>query len=641
MKSWNTPIAIVTILAAFLIGWWLGRDGGHSHGGSGTTIQATANAQIWTCSMHPQVRQPGPGSCPLCGMALIPVSADDDDEDREAPRLRLSERAQALMDIRTAPVRRAPAEAHLNLPGRLAYDESRYTNVHAWFSGRVDRLFASQTGVHIQPGDRLAEIYSPELHGAQEEYLQARNLRDSSLREVARERLRLLGVSDAQLAELEESGHPSTHLVFHAPAGGTIVSRAVTAGQYVQTGDPLLVLSDLGSLWLNLEAYAADLAWLRYGQKVGFRVESFPGEEFEGRIAFIDPAVDEQKRTARVRINVANPDGRLKPGMLAQATIAATAGADGRVRATAELSGKWISPLHPEIIRDGPGDCDICGNPLVPVEELGYPAVDGGSADDPLLVPASALLVTGKRALVYVRLPEGDPATFEAREIEPGPRLGDAYLVRSGLVEGDVVVTHGQFKIDSELQIRGRPSMMAPAETTGDEPTAAALDFENWEPPVAAAFASQVPADFGDEVSRLIEAHLTFATALADDEPDAARAALDATATALRDMGQHRLTGPAHAAWMEQYSRLETLLQQLATESTIDGLRAHLQALTLEMERTLVDFGAGRISGINHAYCPMAFNNRGASWLQRGETIHNPYFGAVMLTCGEFLGSLP
>jgi Cu(I)/Ag(I) efflux system membrane fusion protein len=128
---------------------------------------------------------------------------------------------------------------------------------------------------------------------------------------------------------------------------------------------------DLSELWLYLDAYESDLTWLRYGQDVAFTVESFPGETFHGRIAFIEPEVTRETRTISVRVNVANSDGRLKPGMFARAIVEARMAAGGKVYAP-EFAGKWISPMHPEIVKDGPGSCDVCGMALVPAEELGY-----------------------------------------------------------------------------------------------------------------------------------------------------------------------------------------------------------------------------------------------------------------------------
>jgi Cu(I)/Ag(I) efflux system membrane fusion protein len=163
-----------------------------------------------------------------------------------------------------------------------------------------------------------------------------------------------------------------------------------------------------------------------------------------------------------VRVNVPNPEGKLKPEMFVRGEVRAQVAEGGQVVAP-DLAGKWISPMHPWIVKDGPGTCDVCGMKLVPAEELGYVSAETVAREAPLVIPRSAALVTGPRAVVYVEVPDQEEPTYEGREIVLGPRAGDYYLVREGLQEGELVVTNGAFKIDSEIQIQAKPSMMMPA----------------------------------------------------------------------------------------------------------------------------------------------------------------------------------
>ena len=202
------------------------------------------------------------------------------------------------------------------------------------------------------------------------------------------------------------------------------------------------------------------MVWIRYGQEVEFETEAYPGEVFTGTISFIDPVLDAKTRTVKLRVNVENPDGKLKPEMFVRAVVRAKVAQGGRVMDEA-MAGKWICPMHPGVVKDEVGSCDICGMDLVTTESLGYVKVDTPK-EAPLVIPASAPLITGKRAVVYVQLPERETPTYEGREVVLGPRAGDYYIVKSGLDEGEVVVTSGNFKIDSALQIRARPSMMSP-----------------------------------------------------------------------------------------------------------------------------------------------------------------------------------
>ncbi|MFC7337513.1 efflux RND transporter periplasmic adaptor subunit [Haloferula chungangensis] len=452
-------------LALFLGGWWFGlppaEKEGHEH-------SADSN-EVWTCSMHPQIRQPNPGLCPICNMDLIPLQDDSGGGLREVA---VSDEAAALLDIRVTPVRRAPAQADIRLFGRIDYDERRITSVTARMDGRLDRLFVDFTGARVRKGDHLAEIYSPELFVAQKELIEAHRafgrldasassaVRDTRRRllESSRERLRLLQLSDEQVLRIENKAEPSPTLQIDSPQDGVVVEKVVNEGSYVKTGDAILRVADLSSVWLKVEAYESDLPWLRYGQTLEFTVDSIPGRTFHGRIAFIDPDLDAMRRVASVRVNVDNPDGLLKPGVFAKVRVSSRMTAGGRV-IDPQLDGKWISPMHPEIVKDGPGQCDICGMDLVPAESLGFLGEEDQHRE-PLLIPRSAVLQTGDRALVYVRLPEEDAPVFEGRQVVLGPAVGSEFIVREGLAEGELVVSRGAFKLDSELQIKGKPSMM-------------------------------------------------------------------------------------------------------------------------------------------------------------------------------------
>jgi len=426
-------------------------------------------ATVWTCSMHPQIQLPKFGKCPICFMDLIPLGeGGDEGGERE---LSLSASAAKLMELETAPVERRFAEAEIRMVGKVDYDETRVSYISAWVPGRIDRLFVDYTGIPVREGEHLAELYSPDLLTAQEELLQANttleNLRQSQstlLREsaaqtvaAARDKLRLWGFTAEQIRAIEERGSPSDHMTIYSPASGIVIHKRVQEGMYVETGTPIYTIADLSRVWILLDAYESDLNMLRYGSRADFTAESYPGETFTGTISFIDPVINTATRTAKVRVIVDNPEGRLKPGMFVRAVARLQVAGDGGVM-NPDLAGKWISPMHPEIIKDQSGSCDVCGMPLVPAESLGYVT---GEQEAPLLVPAGAVLKTGKRGVVYVELPDREKPTYEGREVELGMRLGDAYIVKSGLEEGERVVTRGAFKLDAELQIQARPSMMS------------------------------------------------------------------------------------------------------------------------------------------------------------------------------------
>jgi Cu(I)/Ag(I) efflux system membrane fusion protein len=461
---------ILPIAAALLVGFLL-RGCFNSPVPSPETAQpAASEPKVWTCSMHPQIKLPEPGKCPICFMDLIPLESGGTDlGERE---ISVSPYAAKLMALETTEVRRQFAAADVRMIGKIDYDETRVSYISAWVPGRIDRLFVDYTGIPVKKGDHLAELYSPELLTAQQELLQALstldNLKDSQstlLRETAeqtvaaaREKLRLWGFTAEQVDAIEARGTPSDHMTIYSPAAGIVIHKNAQEGLYVQTGTQIYTIADLSTLWIQLDAYESDLSLLRYGSAVEFTTQTYSGETFGGTITFIDPVINPSTRTAKVRVIVDNRDGRLKPGMFVRAVARPQVAAGGRVM-DPDLAGKWISPMHPEIVKDGPGNCDVCGMPLVTAESLGY--AGQGPANAPLLVQASAVLKTGKRAVVYVEQTGTEQPTYEGREVELGMRVGNFYIVDRGLEEGERVVTHGSFKLDAELQIQAKPSMMS------------------------------------------------------------------------------------------------------------------------------------------------------------------------------------
>ncbi|MHC5088699.1 MAG: efflux RND transporter periplasmic adaptor subunit [Planctomycetota bacterium] len=450
-------------------------------------VKAGVAESVWTCSMHPQIREDKPGKCRLCDMDLIPLTPDADDGGGISGAISFSPEAAKLMEIQTSVVERKALSHQVRLVGKIAQDETRTKTITAWVPGRIDRLFVDYTGITVRPGDHMVELYSPELITAQAEFLQSlksvEGLDDSSelvansIRQTfqaAREKLALLGLTEQQIADIEKAGKPLDRLTIYAPMGGIVIEKMASEGAYVKTGTPIYTIADLSKLWVLLDAYESDLPWIQYGQSVQFSTPSLPGEAFTGRISFISPVLNDRTRSVKVRAVVENPGGKLKPNMLVSAYVETPVTEQGPSIAT-DLAGKWICPMHGEIVKDAAGMCDICQMDLVAAETLGL--VKEADNSLPLAVPASAVLITGRaldKAVVYAKVEGADKPTFLGKEVSLGPRAGDYYIVKDGLMEGERVVTHGNFKIDSEMQIQARPSMMTspgePEETVAVKP---------------------------------------------------------------------------------------------------------------------------------------------------------------------------
>ncbi|GIW86370.1 MAG: hypothetical protein KatS3mg108_0694 [Isosphaeraceae bacterium] len=452
-------LAIVAIVAVALVLW------------PDRTEEGAVQGE-WTCSMHPQVRMERPGQCPICGMSLIPVSQQSE----------LAE-TEKRAGIETEPVKYRELYKEVRAVGKLDYNESRVAYIAARITGRVDHIYADFTGIQVKKGDHLVDIYSPDLFIAQGEYLRAL---DSSSRpdlESVRTKLRLLGILQEQLDDIEKTRKISTYLTIYAPIGGTVIEKSVRAGQYVKEGDMLYRIADLDPIWLYLDIYEYDLGWVRFGQPVEVTVEAYPAETFRGIVTFIDPFLDDKTRTVRARVNLANPDRRLRPAMYATALIRVKLLADGTPEPTG-LEGKYICQMHPEIVQDKPGRCPICDMQLERVPETSYPAShggiehEGGGNQSPgkaqptpkpagvLAIRASAVLDTGNRKVSYRQREDG---AYELVELKLGPRAkgkddagqtAEYFPVLEGLAEGDRVAVRGGFLLDSQQQISGMPSLL-------------------------------------------------------------------------------------------------------------------------------------------------------------------------------------
>jgi Cu(I)/Ag(I) efflux system membrane fusion protein len=622
---------VILLIITFLAGYFV-----HSFLHKSPDIQANEQpgrqaaeqaSTVWTCSMHPQIRQPKSGKCPICGMDLIPVA--DEEATVGERQITFSQEALKLMEVQTTPVVRKFVETEIRMVGKVDYDETRVKNITAWVPGRIDRLYVDFTGITVNQGDHMVDLYSPELISAQAELLQAlkaagdikENSSDLMKRttlatlEAARDKLRLLGLKQSQIDKIESAGEPITHITIYSPMGGIVIDKQATEGMYVNTGTPIYTLADLSRLWVKLDAYESDLPWIRYGQEVEFSTEAYPGEIFKGKISFRHPVLNEKTRTVKIRVNVNNPDGKLKPGMFVRGVLRAKVAQGGAVM-DPKLAGKWICPMHPSVVKNQQGICDICEMDLVTTESL-FATVNEPN-EPPLVIPASAPLITGKRAVVYVRIPDADKPTFEGREVILGPRAADYYLVRHGLKEGQIVVTNGNFKIDSALQIQAKPSMMS-AESS--------RKYEIFD----------VPDEYRRQLWTVVQKYLQLHESLASDDKDSATQAAGETLEALNAVQMSLLSGNAHKVWMANSTKMKAALEKIKQAGQIEPMRESFEEISNELIAVVGQFGVYQGKTLYNIHCPMAFNNKGADWLQTDEDIRNPYFGASMYKCGQVI----
>ncbi|WP_081859198.1 efflux RND transporter periplasmic adaptor subunit [Desulfohalovibrio reitneri] len=713
----RTLLVVVAALALFGLGYMLGGSGDsdmppqsreaaqdEAHDHAADTTAATEDGEtVWTCSMHPQIQLPEPGQCPICFMDLIPLEEEQDGAEKVSLRqISLSPTARKLAQVQTTEVRRREVPVSTRMVGTIEYDETRQGVITAWVGGRIDKLYVDFTGSFVKKGQRMAEIYSPELYAAQAELIQAHRslpkLEESKLdivretaertRKAAREKLRLLGLTKRQIDNIIERGEPSDHVALHAPLSGVVVDKKVDEGEYVDTGTPIYTIADISRVWVMLEVYESDLPWIKMGREVKFSTEAYPGEVFSGEVVYIDPFLNPKTRTLSVRLEAENPDYMLKPGMFVRAEQR------GRIEAATEKDSK-----------------------------------------NPLVIPASAPLVTGKRAVVYVAVP-GEEGVYEGREIVLGPKAGDWYVVRQGLSEGEMVVSRGSFKIDSAVQIMAKPSMMTPSagpKTDGetfqsppevrDELASMADEFlalsqavssgdlaasqtafqamheavsrvepsqldgdaallwreldmllsndtligseaegmgearrifgdvsEHWSRADTAFGVSDmvarrdakadVPEDFKRELGAVFSAYLPMSEALARDDGATARAAAPAVSEALGQVDMGRLHPSAHDIWMAALGKIQRGLTAMDEAETMDETRSAFGTISTGLASAMKDLGVAAEGPVVEMYCSMAFEGEGGAWLQADEDVRNPYFGPAMLACGEVSGRL-
>jgi Cu(I)/Ag(I) efflux system membrane fusion protein len=415
----------------------------------------TAGADVWTCSMHPQVRLPKPGKCPICSMPLVPAgalakksaSADAGGESM----LELSEHARAMASVETAPVERRKLSREVRAVGKVQYNESALSTITARVDGYIEKLFVDYTGVEVKAGEHLVEIYSPELLVAQSEMLM--NPPDARIVELVKLKLRRWEVPEAQIEEVLRTRKPREYVTLTSPIDGTVTEKMVVKKSAVKAGDVLYRLANLDSVWVYLDIYEYELSSVRYGQTVEITTEAYPGETFTGRVWFINPVLTDESRTVKVLVNIANKDKRLKPGMFVSATIRAGLLANGQLAPTG-VEGKWTCLMHPQVLESEAGPCPVCKMALTQIP----PATAMPKPEDELVlaVPVTAVLDSGVRKLAYVERTKGE---YVPAELKLGPRAGDFYPVLAGLKEGDQVAVRGNFLLDSQFQINGLPSL--------------------------------------------------------------------------------------------------------------------------------------------------------------------------------------
>ncbi|MCB9082028.1 MAG: efflux RND transporter periplasmic adaptor subunit [Lewinellaceae bacterium] len=407
-------VAFTMLVAGLLIGWLAkpSAASGASHEDIAMDAPASAAATIWTCSMDPQIRQSEPGKCPICGMDLIPLD-DDISSDAGSMEIKMSPTAMQLANVQTAIVGYGKPTREVRMNGKVQPDERRIFSQVTHLDGRVEQLTINFTGEPVRKGQVLASLYAPELVTAQEELFAALKIKDMqpALFQAAREKLKNWKLTDGQIDKIITAGKPQERFPILADVSGIVMQKKVNLGDYLMRGMPLYDIVDLSRVWVLFDIYESDMSWAKVGSTVEFTIQSLPGEQFTGKISFIDPVINPVTRVATARVEIPNPGGKFKPEMFA--------------------SGVIKTPLS--------------------------------NQKESMMVPKSAVLWTGERSVVYVKETTEQGVHFWMQEVTLGPLVGDHYVITKGLDPGMEIAIQGTFSIDAAAQLAGKPSMMSPS----------------------------------------------------------------------------------------------------------------------------------------------------------------------------------
>ncbi|MCF6295275.1 MAG: efflux RND transporter periplasmic adaptor subunit [Flavobacteriaceae bacterium] len=557
-------------------------------------------SKIWTCSMHPQIRMDKPGDCPICGMELIPLEGTSNTSENIASNeIVMTEEAIQLANIQTSIVTKSNANKEIRLLGRVKPDERRLYSQVSHIPGRIERLYINFTGEKVYQGQKIVRLYSPDLVTAQKELFEAIRSKDiyPQLYTATRNKLKLWKLTDKQIDAIEKSGVVNEQVDIYSDYSGYVMKRNVELGDHIMAGGNLFDIANLNTVWVMFEAYESDIPWIHINDEVEFTIQAIPGKTYKGKVTYVDPFVSSNTRVAKVRVELKNPSNKLLPEMYATGIIKAS---------------------------------------LTNVK-------------DAIMIPKSAALWTGKRAVVYVKVPHEKIISFVYREIILGEDLGDFYIVKNGLKEGEIIATNGVFRIDASAQLLGQKSMMNPEggkvstgghegmDMDGDNES----DLKNTENEDMSNMVmidkSKIDKKFKQQIGKVVTEYIKLKDAFTDDNTTLAQKEARNVKNSLENVDMLLLLGDSHNVWMKALKPIKEAATKIQNSKEIGTQRNAFLILSKNLSDVINTLGIETENGqaLYLEFCSMADNNKGGFWLSYDKEIKNPFFGKAMLTCGE------
>ena len=575
-------VVLITLLIGVLLGALLFRGDAKEEVHK---TEVASKVEVWTCSMHPQIRQPEPGDCPICGMDLIPLASDNDAADPDA--ISMSESAMIIAGISTYKVGNSDGIKDISLNGKIEVNEKTVYSQSSHIPGRIEKIQVTFVGEYVKKGQVVAYVYSPELASAQQELIEAYSVKDiqPQLLESVKTKLRNWKVSDATINKIISTGKTQDRFPIYADVSGYVIKKNVELGDYLQKGQTLYEVADLSNVWVLFEIYESDLAWIKKGDKVNYTIASFPGETFSGTIAFIDPFINSITRIAKARVEVANKGLKFKPEMFVS----------GTVKTKIDRKESTIS------------------------------------------VPKSAVMWTGKRSIVYIKNETEKGISFKLREVTLGPLLGNEYIIEQGLEIGEEIVANGTFNVDAAAQLAGKPSMMnleGGKVSTGHNHGDSSMPMNEDKKVALKADKTTISAEAIKSLQPLYKNYFEFKDALTKDDFNSAKKALLAFEKSFNKINMSVFKGESHKVWMNYQTELKKQTLHATHIKDIKELRMTFEPISNVMIAMTKAFNPLNESAYVQ-FCPMANSDKGANWLSKENKVVNPYFGTSMLKCGE------